>query len=358
MRWRIVFGSVSASLGLLVGIMALPPTTRAASSAGSQATFSAPHIVKKVILTETSIDGPSVWNPNFVSGVPGDGTGIIIAWTGTDSAHRLNSVRTYNGSSFFSKKIYNESSQFRPAVTSTGENSVILAWTGTDANHSLNVLATGVFSTPLKLTLWNESSFTAPAIAAIGGKLYLAWTGTDANHSLNVLPINVSASGLKPGAKTILRQFSSIARPSLAPNIVAPNTVSGLLMSWVATSPVNRLRFATSADGINWTQPSSSPLAEWSGSGPSMLALGITNFPHDFLAWTGTDASHSVNVRYTESFPAWPLANAKTTFGEQALGGPSIANASSISDESVRQIVLAWTGTDTLHRLNVAFVGV
>jgi hypothetical protein len=89
-----------------------------------------------------------------------------------------------------------------------------------------------------------------------------------------------------------------------------------------------------------------------------MLALGVTNFPHDFLAWTGTDASHSVNVRYTESFPAWPLNNAKTTFGEQALGGPSIANASSISDESVRQIVLAWTGTDTLHRLNVAFVGV
>jgi hypothetical protein len=268
MRWRLVLGSVVASLGLLVGIMALPPATRAASSAASQAALSVPHIVKKVILSETSIDGPSVWNPNFVSGVPGDGTGIIIAWTGTDRTHRLNSVQTHNGGSFSFKKIYNETSPFRPAVTSTGENSVIIAWTGTDANHSLNVLATGVVSTPLKLTLWNESSFTAPAIASVGGKLYLAWAGTDANHSLNVLPIAVSASGLKPGAKTILRQFSSIARPSLAPNIVAPNTVSGLLMSWTGTSPANRLRFATSTDGAHWTQPSSSPLAEWSGSGP------------------------------------------------------------------------------------------
>jgi hypothetical protein len=180
MRWRIVLGSVFVSLGLLVGIMAIPPAAGAAAPAVSRAAFSAPHIVKKVILTETSIDGPSVWNPNFVSGIPGDGTGIILAWTGTDSAHRLNSIHTQNGASFFSKKFYNETSQFRPAVTSTGENSVILAWTGTDANHSLNVLATGVFSTPLKLTLWNESSFTAPAIASVGGKLYLAWEGTNA----------------------------------------------------------------------------------------------------------------------------------------------------------------------------------
>jgi hypothetical protein len=358
MRWRIVLSSVTTSLGLLVGIMAISPTAQAAAPAVSRATFSAPHIVKKVILSETSIDGPSVWNPSFVSGLPGDGTGIIIAWTGSDRAHRLNSIQTHTGASFSFKRIYNETSLFRPAVTSTGENSVILAWTGTDANHSLNVLATGVFSTPLKLTLWHESSFTAPAIATVGGKLYLAWAGTDTNHSLNVLPIEVSASGLKAGAKTILRQFSSSASPSLVPTIVAPNTVGGLLLSWAGTSPANRIRYATSTDGVHWTQPSSSPLAEWSGSGPSMLALGISNFPHDFLAWTGTDANHSVNVRYTESFPAWPSANAKTTFHEQALGSPAIANASSISDESVRQIVLAWTGTDTLHHVNIAFVGI
>jgi len=320
----------------------------------------APHAVtlsyKVTLWGETSIDGPAL--ASFLDNFEGIGSVTIIAWTGTDSAHRLKSVRTYNGSSFFSKKIYNETSPFQPAVTSTGDNSVILAWTGMDANHSLDVLATGVTSTPLKLTLRNESSFTAPAIALSQGGVYLAWAGADANHSLNVLPIAINASGLKPGAKTILRQFSSSARPSLAPNVVAPATVSGLVISWTGTNPANRLRFATSTDGAHWTEPSSSPLAEWSGSGPSMLALGITNFPHHFLAWTGTDASHSVNVRYTESFPSWPLDNAKTTFDEQALGSPAIANASSISDETVRQIVLAWTDTDRLHHLNVAFVGV
>ncbi len=83
-----------------------------------------------------------------------------------------------------------------------------------------------------------------------------------------------------------------------------------------------------------------------------MIALGINNMPRYFLAWTGIDPSHSVNVQYTESFPNWPVDNSKTTFGEWALGGPSLAYGG-----TYRQVVLGWTGTDTRHRLNIAMVG-
>lgn len=342
MRWRIIIGSALTLLGMVTGLVAVTPT----SGAAPKVVFGPPTIVKKVILKETSIDGPSIWYPNIVSGEPGSGVGIVIAWTGTDANHLLNTVKTYDGVTYFAKTTYDETSFVRPAVTTVVDGGVALAWTGANTKHSLNVSCTGCASTPQKLTLWNETSFTAPTLAFSGGKLWLAWVGTDANHSLNILPIDITT--FKPGVKTVLGQFSSIARPSLAPD---PNT-KGLLLSWTGTTPANRLRFATSADGVHWTEPSSSPLAEWSGSGPSMLALGINNMPRYFVAWTGTDANHSVNVQYTEGFPNWPMDNSKTTFGEWALGGPSIAY-----NGVYRQIVLGWAGTDPLHKLNIAMVG-
>ncbi|HEX6543990.1 MAG TPA: hypothetical protein VF040_19710 [Ktedonobacterales bacterium] len=346
MRWRLGCVGIFAVLFALVGIF---PAT-APVGAAPRVVFGPPAIVKHVILNETSIDGPSLWQPNSRTG-PQVGRGLVLAWTGTDSAHRLNTLEVSRTLTFSNKHIYNETSSLRPAVTTVPDGGIALAWVGTNSRHSLNVLCNGCGSAggTQKLTLWDETSFTAPSLAYSGSKLWLAWTGTDANHSLNVLPINFQT--FKPGTKAILRQFSSVARPALMPD---PNIgPSGLIMAWAATSPAHRIRFATSTDGVSWTQPSSSPLAEWTAVGPSILALNVNNFPHYFLGWTGTDPAHSINVQYTESFPAWPVDNSKTTFDEWALGGPALAD--SLVE---RQIVLGWTGTDPLHRLNLALVGV
>jgi hypothetical protein len=363
MRWRLGFMGLVALLIVLGGIVSLPSVApvradqrlgvaTAVAPAAPKVVFGPPTIVKKVTLDELSLDGPSLWQPNSRSG-PQIGRGLVLAWTGTD--HRLNTRESFGNLSFTNKHIYNETSSFRPAVTTVPDGGVALAWTGANPGQSLNVLCTaacGATGAPLKLILWNETSFTAPALAFSGGNLWLSWTGTDANHSLNVLPINFQT--FKAGTKTILRQFSSIVRPSLMPD---PNSGStyphGLLLSWAATSPLHRIRFATSPDGVHWTEPSTSPLAEWTAVGPCMLPLDIDNFPHYFRGWRGTDPNHLVNVRYTESFPNWPLDNAKTTFDQPALGGPALA------DSLVgRQIVLAWTGTDQFHHLHVAFIGV
>lgn len=355
MRWRLGVVGLFALLFVLVGIF---PSAAPVSAAPAvpKVTFGPPTIVKHVVLNEWSIDGPSLWEPNLVSGVPGTGPGLVMAWTGTD--HRLNTmVGASSTLAFHSKHIYSETSSFRPAVTTvSGEGVIYLAWTGTDPNHSLNVLASsgGANGGPRKVTLWDENSFTAPALAVRGNNLLLIWAGTDPNHLLNVRPINLQT--FQPGTKTILSQFSSLARPSVAPD---PNT-NQLLLSWAATSPLHRIRFATSADGVHWTQPASSPLAEWSAVGPSMIALKVTGMPHYYLSWTGTDPQHTVNVQFTESFPLWPLGNTKSTlFGQWALGGPALANGSpDTTAPATREVVLGWTGTDPLHHLNLALVKV
>lgn len=344
MRRRSVIWSAVALLGIIAGLFATAPK----SGASPQIVFVPPHIVKKVILNETSIDGPSLWFPNIVSGEPGIGTGIAIAWTGTDAAHRLNTVQTHDGSSFFNKRTYNETSFAQPAVTMVSDGAIVLAWTGTNAGHSLNVLCSqGCGPTARKLTLRNESSNQAPALVGGGAGLVLAWTGTDANHSLNVLPINLAT--FTPGVKTVLRQFNSLSRPSLA---FDPNT-RRLILAWTFANPAQRIGFATSTNGAQWTTASTSPLDEWSDVGPSILALGILNMPHHFLTWAGIDPHHSVNVRYTVVFPSWPIEDAKSTFGEWALGAPSLSYGG-----VYRQVVVGWTGTDPLHHLNIAMVDV
>jgi hypothetical protein len=180
---------------------------------------------------------------------------------------------------------------------------VAIAWTGTDANHSLNVehVPSGQ-----KLTL-HETSIAAPAIHAIGlssgqPALLLAWTGTDANHSLNVLPIAESTSGagsvvLVPGQKTVLRQFSSDAGPSLG------ETIGGMLVLGWSVRGTQQLNLATSTDGAHFTSALGSGLPQTSASAPQFVPLGDSPSTNGCIAWTGTDAAHHLNVQCTTSFP-------------------------------------------------------
>lgn len=189
-----------------------------------------------------------------------------------------------------------------------------------------------------------DTSFTSPALARFGNRFLLAWAGTDAQHSLNVLPFNLttSGSGFQLGTKSILRQFSSVSEPSLALN---PQN-NQLLLSWSAATPADQLAFATSSDGVGWS--SAQTLNETSAVGPDGFAVAATGMPAYWMAWTSADPAHSVNVRFTQSFPQWPLSN-KTTLSETALGGPVLGYMGDIG-----QTLLAWTGTDAAHHLNIA----
>jgi hypothetical protein len=331
MRIRAALSGVFVALSMVISMFA---ATSAPAHAAPATVFANPQIVQKVTLPQTSIDGPALWT---------SATGAIrgeIAYTGTDPAHRLNVMTSADGIHYGDKRILSETSFARPALVRLGTNagdSVALAWTGTDRNHSLNVLVGNPGAGFTKMTL-KDYSFTAPALAMNGAYLYLAWVGGDANHSLNVARI-VWRGGMYVDKKVTMRDLRSAGRPSLTYD---PNA-SQFLLSWPVAG-TNRIAFATSGDGMTYTVAAASPLAKWTYSGPHMVG-----FP-----WTGIDPRHSLNAQFTESFPRWPdVAATQTTFDEQAVGGPALGYVGVYN-----RVLLAWTGVDAAHHINVAVLSV
>ncbi len=343
-RMRMAVSGLLVALTFLIGfgLSATPPTVQA----HAETVAVNPYIESKYILAQTSIDGPALWTSP---------TGTIrgeIAYTGTDAAHHLNVMTSTDGIHYSGKYILNETSFVRPAMVRFGSNdtdNIALAWTGDDANHSLNVIVGRPGFGYTKMTLRQQNSFTPPAIALKGSDLYLAWAGTDVNHSLNIAHI-IWRGGMYMESKTTLWDLHSNGRPNLTYD---PNS-DRLLLSW-GLSGSNKIAFATSSDGVHFTAPSSSPIAEWTRNGPSMVGLPVNNMPRYFLAWTGTDASHTLNAQFTESYPSWgDTAATKSTFwGDWAVGGPSLGYIGAFN-----RVLMAWTGTDASHHLNLAVVAV
>lgn len=349
------------SLGVLLvlttlGLVGVGATTAQAAPA-ARAAPAAPNVVfgppaegAKITLADTSSDGPALWtNP---TGSPR----AILAWTGRDAAHRLNYMTSDDGLHYGNKHTLVETSPFRPSVTVVGAGqtgTIVLAWTGTDVAHTLNLLYINASNdTPIqKVTLRGETSFTAPAVEAwLGSEPKLAWAGMDPNHSLNIITMSPSRQVMD---KTTLREQSSKDAPTLSQTVQAAPTF--LVLWWVR--PDSRIDFAqwTAVGPSNWqVMP---PLAEWSNWAPSMKSAAADgqNMPRDWLAWGGTlsDTAHHLNVQYTEHFPDWTNVNSKTTLRETELGSPAMGYVGVI-----RQMLVAWTGTDAAHHLNVAIITV
>ncbi len=328
-------------------------------------TYGTPHETGKVVLPETSIDGPALWTQGMPSAPTGPMT--VLAWTGTDD--RLNYMTGNGGISngFSGKTTLGETSFVRPAVVrGTGEGGfvapVALAWTGTDAAHHLNVLyrvpgSTGATTT--KLTLWNDTSFTSPSLEwatdGVGKTLLLAWAGTDAGHSLNIIQVQITSQGLAQGPKTTYWNYHSSGQPEL----IMDRTFSSpfqYFLGWTDQTS-HRIMWAVSPDAAAWTlQP---PFAEWSGSGPSMLGLNeqLTHFPPFWMAWagTGTDTAHHVNVLYAPSYAQATTNHVMVTLPETALGGPVVGFNIYLPGQ---EMLVAWMGTDQAHHINLATLGV
>ena len=164
---------------------------------------------------------------------------------------------------------------------------------------------------------------------------------------LNILPITLDG-GLHAG-QTVTLDYHSVSSPSLT---VDPGT-NRLLLSWSVTSPVDRIQFAVSDFGTSWQTPVSTALDETITAAPSLLGVASGGLPPYVLSWTGTDVANPLNVRYTNGYPQWPLDDTKTILPETALGAPALGHL----DGSTAMLV-AWSGTDAAHHLNVAALAV
>ena len=353
-RQSYVLASIAVALiVLLTAMVSLAGVTNSAQASPNGALLPAPKEGPKVILSETSIDGPAImatYHPD-----------TVLAWTGTDRLHHLNIMTSSDGLRYSNKHILPELSLWRPAVAfidsarGAPNGTIVLAWTGTDANHSLNVEFIKIpdFTVTRKVTFWGETSFTAPALTTINGDvnsdIYLSWAGTDPAHTLNVLHM---ATMPQTSDKHILWGWSSISRPNLSTDFSSGGD-RPLILAWTGTN--NHIYCATTSDKVHWTMASASPLAQQSAWAPSMIGLYAPGLPNYWLAWTGSGSTstRSLHVQYTQHYPAWSDANSSATLPETAISSPALAyNGGGDTGE----VLITWTGADYEHHLNVAIV--
>lgn len=319
-------------------ILVAPASAQSVAATSPRVLSPAAAEITKATLNETSIDGPALWT-STTGTVRG-----VLAWTQADGTRRLGVMTTAIGTKFSNKITLAETSFARPAVARTSGAKVAVAWAGTDASHTLNVLY-DVYGARTKLTLWGDTSGYSPALVAVGNTLLLAWTGANSGRSLNVMSIN-TGTALSKGWKVTLASFSSMSGPSLS----YESSRSEYVLGWLATSPANQLAVARSSDAKAWS--ARTVVSEWSNSAPALLGI-VGNYytmPPHYVAWTGMDSRRSLNFQYTRSFPSWPdPANTKVTLAEAAYQAPALGF---ISGPSL--VLVAWTGTDAAHHLNVA----
>ncbi|HEX8997391.1 MAG TPA: hypothetical protein VF812_15295 [Ktedonobacterales bacterium] len=326
--------AVVTVLALSLGV-ALPAGAAAPQQQSASATVT---IRGKNTLPETSLGSP---------GFASRANSTVIAWTGTDPLHHLNVEKSVNGlTNYGDKMTLRETSIAGPAVAQMSEaagSAVILAWTGTDPAHRLNVLF-DVYGQQKKMT-YSDTSFTSPAITIYKGNLLLAWAGTDPNHSLNVMEISLSSLGMLQRRTFV---FGSNEGPSLATVDVEPSaqtggtTVNEAVLGW--TTKDEFLRFANSKGGLAFeAQPA---LASTSPFAPVMMQYHTEGGPEFWIAWTGTDPAHHLNVRWTTPAAFPNITGTKTILPELAFGHPGIGFNNGL--------FVAWTGTDPAHHLNVA----
>lgn len=335
--------TLTVALAMLLASLASLDHLPAAQSAASAAAV-APTVTSKVVMGDTSVDGPALWTNNPAAGAPAGSPAAVLGWAGTDAAHHLNLMTSSDGLHFGNKRTLAETSTTRPALAVAAGGAVAVAWTGMDSGHRLNVLVDAYSASPQKLTLLTESSFMSPALAYRNGVLWISWTGVDASHTLNVIPITLTG-GLTAGQHQILSAFHSVTGPSLT---LDPNG-NRLLLAWSLLSPANRLQFAVSDTGVSWVAPLSAPIGEMSGATPSLLGVASGGLPNDFMAWTGMDPGHSLNVQDTQQFPQWTTATSKSILSDTAFGAPALGHVGGSST-----MILAWAGTDAAHHLSAA----
>jgi len=116
-----------------------------------------------------------------------------------------------------------------------------------------------------------------------------------------------------------------------------------LVLGWSGTDDPSHLNVIFSGDGIKWGNKVTIP----NETTPNALALAFDGFAppngRTFIAWTGTDSAHSLNVMSTEDATLDSWSN-KHTLNERSNHGPALQMLNG-------RLFFAWTGTD--DRLNV-----
>lgn len=137
---------------------------------------------------------------------------------------------------------------------------------------------------------------------------------------------------------------TSIDGPGLTKNIVGHEGERTMVLAWTGTDALHRLNLLTSTDGSTWTNKRT--LGETSFVRPAVERVPEMAGGEVVLAWTGTDAHHSLNVLWN-AYNNGNSAMKKVTFWiDNSFTAPALAMSGD-------RIYVAWAGTDPNHSLNL-----
>jgi hypothetical protein len=291
--------------------------------------------------------------------------GTPTAWAATqhpahDPAHGSApvSVRTLPATTLTKKVTLPDTSMDSPALSSVffahiGSESA-LAWTGTDTAHHLNVETSLDGVTFGSKRILSETSPFRPdvGLSAPNSPVTVAWTGTDTHHSLNVLYDVYGAFGA-PKKLTLFTE-NSFTAPALLVKPGSPGQASSsMFLAWTGTDDnhsLNILPITVAASGL---EP---------GQKTTMSHFSSNAAPH--LAWQGPNTSTpTVVLNWTSR--ALQLTLATSTDGVQFSPdqGVGLPETSAFAPQTVNITFfpgppgpadwIGWTGTDAAHHLNL-----
>ena len=144
-----------------------------------------------------------------------------------------------------------------------------------------------------------------------------------------------------PAAVSVVVKYTlpemSLGSPGIA------SRANRTVLAWTGIDPEHRLNVETSKNGLTgWTNKRI--LNETSGSGPSVAQMSEAAGNAVILAWTGTDRLHRLNI----IFDVYGQSK-KVTYSDTSFTSPAITIYQG-------NLLLAWAGRDPNHSLNVATI--
>jgi hypothetical protein len=178
-----------------------------------------------------------------------------------------------------------------------------------------------------------ETSITGPGFALSE----IAWTGTDPAHHVN---IRIGTDGLNFPAKTTLPATSLFGPGLVTQPGEAPLTP---VLAWTDVNHSLHIQFGLSGG-------TTADLNETSFAAPAVALGTVGDVVETLVAWTGTDAKHSLNVLpITRAGTGVPTLGRKTELRQfSSDAGPSL-----VGNFQASEFVLGWSVRGT-EKLNLA----
>jgi hypothetical protein len=212
-----------------------------------------------------------------------------------------------------------------PVVAGSG-----IAPTQAHASSAHHAVATVTEGTKVILP---ETSIAGPGFALSE----IAWTGTDPAHHVN---IRVGTDGLNFPEKTTLPATSPVGPALVTQPGEAPLTP---VLAWTDNNHLLHIQFGL-AGAIT------ADLHETSFAAPAVALGTVGDVVETLVAWTGTDANHSLNVLpITRAGTGVPTLGRKTELRQfSSDAGPSL-----VGNFQASEFVLGWSVRGT-EKLNLA----